>query len=100
MKQLILAAAFVLTATSAAFAQYGAPGYGYYDAVPGYSYNAAPGYSYYYGAALASGVVRKQHRTRRPRPTCRRRQRHGSRLAALSAFAELNVRGPTANGNP
>ena len=39
MKQLIIAAAFVLTATSAAFAQYGAPGYGYY-------YGAAPGYGY------------------------------------------------------
>ena len=51
MKQLIIAAALVLTATSAAFAQYvyGAPGYGYYDAVPGYSYyyGAAPGYGYY-----------------------------------------------------
>jgi hypothetical protein len=47
MKQLIIAAAFVLTATSAAFAQYGAPGYGYYDAAPGNSYDAAPGYSYY-----------------------------------------------------
>jgi hypothetical protein len=49
MKQLIIAAAFVLTATSAAFAQdvYGSPGYGYYDAAPGYYYGAAPGYSYY-----------------------------------------------------
>jgi hypothetical protein len=48
MKKIILAAAFVLTATSAAFAQYGAPGYGYYDAVPGYShyYGAAPAYGY------------------------------------------------------
>jgi hypothetical protein len=48
MKKVILAAAFVLTATSAAFAQYGAPGYGYYDAAPGYSYyyGAAPGYGY------------------------------------------------------
>jgi hypothetical protein len=46
MKQLIIAAAFVLTATSAAFAQfvYGSPGYGYYDAAPGYYYGAAPGY--------------------------------------------------------
>jgi hypothetical protein len=50
MKKLILAAAFVLTATSAAFAQYGAPAYGYYD--------AAPGYSYYYGAAPAYGYDR------------------------------------------
>jgi hypothetical protein len=56
MKKLILAAAFVLTATSAAFAQYGAPGYGYYDAVPGYSY--APGYNYYYGAAPGYGYDR------------------------------------------
>ena len=49
MKQLIIAAALVLTATSAAFAQYGAPGYGYYDAAPGYGYyyGAAPGYGYY-----------------------------------------------------
>ena len=48
MKKVILAAAFVLTATSAAFAQYGAPGYGYYDAAPGYGYyyGAAPGYGY------------------------------------------------------
>jgi len=48
MKKVILAAAFVLTATSAAFAQYGAPGYGYYDAAPGYSYyyGAGPGYGY------------------------------------------------------
>jgi hypothetical protein len=53
MKKVILAAAFVLTATSAAFAQYGAPGYGYYDAVPGYSY--APGDSYYYGSAPGYG---------------------------------------------
>jgi hypothetical protein len=54
MKKLILAAAFVLTATSAAFAQYGAPGYRYYDAAPGYSY--APGDSYYYGAAPGYGL--------------------------------------------
>jgi hypothetical protein len=49
MKKIILAAAFLLTATSAAFAQYGAPGYGYYDVAPGYgySYGAAPGYGYY-----------------------------------------------------
>jgi hypothetical protein len=49
MKKVILAAAFVLSATSAAFAQYGAPGYGYYDAAPGYGYyyGAAPGYGYY-----------------------------------------------------
>jgi hypothetical protein len=48
MKKVILAAAFVLTATSAAFAQYGVPGYGYYDAAPGYGYyyGAAPGYGY------------------------------------------------------
>ena len=58
MKKLILAAAFVLTATSAAFAQYGARGYGYYDAAPGDSYNAAPGYSNYYGAAPAYGYDR------------------------------------------
>jgi hypothetical protein len=49
MKPLIIAAAFVLTATSAAFAQdvYGNPGYGYYNAAPGYYYGAAPGYGYY-----------------------------------------------------
>jgi hypothetical protein len=53
MKQLIIAAAFVLTATSAAFAQhvYGSPG-GYYNAAPGYYYGAAPGY---YGAAPGYG---------------------------------------------
>ena len=52
MKKIILAAAFVLTATSGALAQdvYGSPGYGYY--------NAAPGYSYYYGAAPAYGYDR------------------------------------------
>jgi hypothetical protein len=47
MKKVILAAAFVLAATSGALAQgfYG-PGYGYYDAAPGYgfSYGAGPGY--------------------------------------------------------
>ena len=49
MKKVILAGVLVLSATSAAFAQYGAPGYGYYDAVPGdsYYYGAAPGYGYY-----------------------------------------------------
>jgi len=49
MKQLIIAAAFVLTATSAAFAQfgYGSPGSGYYDAMPGYYYGAAPAYGSY-----------------------------------------------------
>ena len=49
MKKIVLAAVFVLTATSAAFAQYGAPGYGYYDAAPGYGYydSVAPGYGYY-----------------------------------------------------
>ena len=54
MKPLIIAAAFVLTATSAAFAQdvYGSPGYGYYNAAPGYYYGAAPGY---YGAAPGYG---------------------------------------------
>ena len=48
MKQLIIAAALVLTATSGAFAQYayGVPGYGTYDAAPGYYYGAAPGYGY------------------------------------------------------
>jgi hypothetical protein len=48
MKKIILAAAFVLAATPAAFAQYGAPGYGYYGAAPGdsYYYGAAPGYGY------------------------------------------------------
>ena len=48
MKQLIIAAALVLTATSGAFAQYGVPGYGYYDAAPGdsYYYGAAPSYAY------------------------------------------------------
>src|SRR5258708_40150245 len=52
MKKIILAAAFVLTATPAAFAQFAyGPGYRYYDAAPGYGYyDAAPGYSYY-GAA-------------------------------------------------
>jgi hypothetical protein len=47
MKQLIIAAAFVLTAASGAFAQdvYGSPGYGYY-AAPDY-YSAAPAYGYY-----------------------------------------------------
>jgi hypothetical protein len=55
MKKLILAAAFVLTATSAAFAQYGVPGYGYYGAGTGDSYNAAPGYGSYYGAAPGYG---------------------------------------------
>jgi hypothetical protein len=51
MKKVILAGVFVLSATSAASAQYGAPGYGYYDAVPGgdsYYYSAAPGYGYYH----------------------------------------------------
>jgi hypothetical protein len=54
MKQLIIAAAFVLTASSAAFAQevYGSPGYGYYNAAPGYYYGATPGY---YGAAPGYG---------------------------------------------
>ena len=49
MKKIVLAAGFVLTATSAAFAQYGAPGYGYYDAAPGYGFydSVAPGYGYY-----------------------------------------------------
>jgi hypothetical protein len=53
MKQLIIAAALVLTATSSAFAQYayGVPGYGYYDAAPGYYYGAAPDY----GAAPGYG---------------------------------------------
>jgi hypothetical protein len=53
MKQLIIAAALVLTATSAALAQFtnGGPGNSYYDAAPGY-YDAAPGY---YGAAPAYG---------------------------------------------
>ena len=61
MKQLIIAAAFVLTATSGALAQnvYGSPGYGYYDAAPGYSYapgyGYGPGYGYYYGAAPGYG---------------------------------------------
>jgi hypothetical protein len=63
MKKIVFASAFVLTATSAAFAQYGVPGHGYYDhgyydAVPGYSYDAAPDYSYYYGAAPAYGYDR------------------------------------------
>jgi hypothetical protein len=51
MKKIILAAAFVLTATSAAFAQYFAPGY--YDAAPGYGYYGAPGYYGYYGSPPA-----------------------------------------------
>jgi hypothetical protein len=51
MKKIILAAAFVLTATSAAFAQYLAPGY--YDAAPGYGYYDAPGYYGYYGSPPA-----------------------------------------------
>src|SRR5579862_620528 len=42
---------------------------------------------------LASGVVRKQHRTRRPRPARRRRQRHGRRLAALKAIAQPDTSG-------
>jgi hypothetical protein len=48
MTKIILAVAFVLTATAAAFAQdYYAPSYyGLYNAVPGY-YGAAPGYGYY-----------------------------------------------------
>ena len=47
MKKLVLAAAFVLTATSASLAQYApyGPGYGYYVPAPGYY--AAPGYGYY-----------------------------------------------------
>lgn len=48
MKKLALAAALVLTATTAAFAQtvYApAPGYGYYDAAP--AYYGAPAYGYY-----------------------------------------------------
>jgi hypothetical protein len=57
MKQFIIAAAVLLTATSGAFAQYGAPGYGYYDAAPGDSYVAVPGYSYY-GAAPGYGYDR------------------------------------------
>jgi hypothetical protein len=54
MKQFIIAAALVLTATSGAFAQvvYGNPGY--YDAAPGYYYGAAPAYGYY-GAAPGYG---------------------------------------------
>ena len=55
MKKLILAAAFVLTATSAAFAQYGAPADSYYDVAPGYSYDTAPGYGNYLGAAPGYG---------------------------------------------
>ena len=53
MKQLMIASAFVLTATSAALAQFvnGGRGDSYYDAAPGY-YDAAPGY---YGAAPAYG---------------------------------------------
>jgi hypothetical protein len=49
MKQLIIAAAIVLGATSASFAQfvYGSPGYGTYDAAPGYYYGVAPTYGYY-----------------------------------------------------
>jgi opacity protein-like surface antigen len=59
MKKVILAAAFVLTATSAAFAQdFYSPGYGYYDAAPSVTYNAAPGYGYYYGAAPGYGYDR------------------------------------------
>jgi hypothetical protein len=46
MRKIILAAALVLTATTAALAQYSAPGYGYYGAPRGY-YDAAPGYGYY-----------------------------------------------------
>ncbi len=48
MKKLILAAAFVLTATSASLAQgiYAAPDYGrgYYNSAPGYGYNDRYGY--------------------------------------------------------
>ena len=52
MKPFIVAAAFVLTATSGALAQdvYGSAGYGYYNAAPGYYYGAAPGYGYYAAA--------------------------------------------------
>jgi hypothetical protein len=56
MKKIILAATFVLTATSGALAQdFYSPRYGYYDVAPGYSYGAAPGYSYYYGATPGYG---------------------------------------------
>jgi hypothetical protein len=56
MKKIILAAAFVLTATSGALAQdFYSPSYGYYDAAPGYSYGPTPGYGYYYGAAPGYG---------------------------------------------
>jgi hypothetical protein len=58
MKKLTLAAAFVLTATSAAFAQYGAPADSYYDAAPGYSYGTVPGPSYYYDVAPGYGYDR------------------------------------------
>lgn len=52
MKKLVLAAAFVLAATSASLAQgvvvYGGYGPGYYDAAPGYAYGPAySGYGYY-----------------------------------------------------
>ena len=57
MKQLALAAALIVTATSAALAQpvysprgYDYDFYGYYDAAPGYGY-AVPGYYGYYDAA-------------------------------------------------
>src|SRR5580704_4061657 len=50
MKKLILAAAFVVAATSASLAQgiYVGPGYGtgYYNEAPGYSGNYAPRYGY------------------------------------------------------
>ena len=55
MKKLVLAAALVLTATSAATAQiaysprgydYGYDSYGSYDVAPGY-YGAAPAFGYY-----------------------------------------------------
>ena len=55
MKKIILAAAFVLTATSAALAQYFVPGDRYFDAAPGY-YDVAPGYGYYgYNGYYGSG---------------------------------------------
>jgi hypothetical protein len=50
MKKLILAAGFVVAATSAPLAQgvYAAPSYGYYDYAPGYSQNYVPAYRYGY----------------------------------------------------
>jgi hypothetical protein len=59
MKKLVLAAAFVLTATSASFAQYAyEPGYGYYAPVPGYYPAPSYGYSDYSTPAWSNDTNR------------------------------------------